>query len=47
MAKCGVDIRARKYISSDSAVQQLRTHSNWLWHMDEVFVKINGETHYL
>jgi len=22
-------------------------HSNWRWHVDEVFVKINGETHYL
>jgi putative transposase len=22
-------------------------HSNWKWHLDEVFVKINGETHYL
>ena len=22
-------------------------HSNWRWHLDEVFVKINGETHYL
>ena len=22
-------------------------HSNWAWHMDEVFVKINGERHYL
>ena len=21
--------------------------SNWQWHMDEVFVKINGELHYL
>jgi putative transposase len=21
--------------------------SNWCWHIDEVFVKINGETHYL
>ena len=21
--------------------------SNWQWHLDEVFVKINGETHYL
>ena len=28
-------------------VQQLRAHSNWKWHLDEVFVKINGETHYL
>jgi len=22
-------------------------HSNWRWHVDEVFVRINGETHYL
>jgi putative transposase len=22
-------------------------YSNWRWHLDEVFVKINGETHYL
>ena len=22
-------------------------HSNWKWHLDEVFVKINGETFYL
>ncbi|NQW14425.1 MAG: IS6 family transposase, partial [Rhodobacter sp.] len=28
-------------------VQHLRAHSNWQWHLDEVFVKINGETHYL
>ncbi|MEC8196863.1 MAG: IS6 family transposase [Pseudomonadota bacterium] len=28
-------------------VQQLRAHSNWQWHLDEIFVKINGETHYL
>ena len=28
-------------------VQQLRAYSNWKWHLDEVFVKINGETHYL
>jgi putative transposase len=28
-------------------VQQLCAHSNWQWHLDEVFVKINGETHYL
>ena len=24
-----------------------RSHSNWQWHLDEVFVKINGERHYL
>ena len=28
-------------------IQQMRAHSNWKWHLDEVFVKINGETHYL
>ena len=28
-------------------VQQMRAHSNWQWHLDEVFVKINGVTHYL
>jgi putative transposase len=28
-------------------VQHLRAHSNWHWHLDEVFVKINGERHYL
>ena len=22
-------------------------HSNWKWHLDEVFMKINCETHYL
>ena len=24
-----------------------RSYSSWCWHLDEVFVKINGETHYL
>ena len=28
-------------------VQQLRAYSNWQWHLEEVFVKINSETHYL
>jgi len=33
-------------------IRKKRTHptshySNWRWHVDEVFVKINGETHYL
>jgi len=27
-------------------VEALRS-SNWRWHLDEMFVKINGETHYL
>jgi len=25
----------------------MRSYSNWQWHLDEVFVKIDGETHYL
>ena len=28
-------------------VSRMRASSNWQWHRDEVFVKINGETHYL
>jgi len=28
-------------------IQQLRAYSKWKWHMDEVFVKLNGERHYL
>ena len=28
-------------------VQPMRSHSNRRCHLDEVFVKINGETHYL
>ena len=26
---------------------QMRTRTQWRWHLDEVFVRINGETHYL
>ncbi|MDG2043052.1 MAG: IS6 family transposase [Maricaulis sp.] len=25
----------------------MRAHTQWQWHLDEVFVKINGELHYL
>ncbi|MGR3343012.1 MAG: IS6 family transposase [Paracoccaceae bacterium] len=28
-------------------VQHLRAYSNWQWHLDKVFVKINGKTHFL
>ena len=28
-------------------VQQFQSYSNWQWHLDEVFVRINGEPHYL
>ena len=27
-------------------VQNLQEYSNWRWYLDEVSVKINGETHY-
>lgn len=27
--------------------QSLRQHTQWRWHLDEVFVKINGKQHYL
>jgi putative transposase len=35
-----VEIRKRR-------AEPHRNWSNWQWHLDEVFVKINGETHYL
>ena len=28
-------------------VSRMRSSSNWQWHLNEIFVKINGETHYL
>jgi putative transposase len=28
-------------------VDRMRAHTHWKWHFDEVYVKINGETHYL
>ncbi len=28
-------------------VSRKRAYSNWQWHLDEVSLKINGETHYL
>jgi putative transposase len=27
--------------------QSMRCHSNWKWHLDEMFVKINGDRYYL
>ena len=29
------------------SVQQLRSFSKWKWHVDEVFVRVNGKRHYL
>ena len=34
-----VEIRKRRVVH--------HSYSNWRWHLDEVFVRINGETHYL
>ena len=28
-------------------VERMRSCTHWQWHLDEVFVKINGRTHYL
>ena len=28
-------------------VDQMRAHTHWRWHLDEVYVKINGEMRYL
>jgi putative transposase len=28
-------------------IQRIGAYSNWQWHLDEVFVKINGENHYM
>ena len=28
-------------------VDRMRQHTHWKWHLDEVYVKINGEMHYL
>ena len=30
-----------------SRIDRMRSLSNWQWHLDEDFVKINGERHYL
>ena len=27
--------------------ESMRSHIQWRWHLDEVFVRINGETYYL
>src|SRR5882757_2290652 len=28
-------------------VDRMRAYTHWKWHLDEVYVKINGELHYL
>ncbi|MCC3306384.1 transposase [Sneathiella sp. HT1-7] len=31
----------------EKRVSRPQNYSNWKWHLDEVFVKINGETYYI
>ena len=33
--------------SAAKRVEAMRAHRHWQWHLDEVYVKINGVTHYL
>ena len=33
--------------SKEMKKQRRSNHSNWRWHLDEVFVKLNGKQHYL
>ena len=37
---CAADIRRKR-------VDRMRAHTHWRWHLDEVYVKINGVQHYL
>lgn len=34
-------------LAKDMKKKAINSHSNWRWHIDEVFVKINGKIHYL
>ena len=43
----GIDLVLSSQARSRSAGQGGMQASNWKWHLDEVFVKINGERHYL
>ena len=37
---CAAEIRRKR-------VYHMRAYAKWRWHLDQVFVKINGEKHYL
>ena len=44
----GTDLaRCLRLRSARKGVSRMRSYSNWQWHLDEVFVKFNGDTHYL
>ena len=40
-------VRCSQRRSGRSGRVHHRSYSQWRWHLDEVFVRINGETHYL
>ena len=42
-----VTMHIRYRLSLRQVEDLLYSYSNWRWHLDEVFVRINGETHYL
>jgi transposase-like protein len=37
----------REYRHIYNGLIHSRSYSHWRWHLDEVFVRINGKTHYL
>ena len=47
LAQHGID---RPQFAADirrQRINRMRGFRHWRWHLDEMFVKINGETHYL
>ena len=40
-------MRAVQLLLGHTKIESTVRYSRWLWHLDEVFVRINGETHYL
>ena len=47
LAERGIDIIHETIRFSERSVARLRRFPQWRWHLDEVFVKINGELRYL
>ena len=47
LAERGIDISHETIRFSERSVARLRRFPQWRWHLDEVFVKINGKLRYL
>ena len=45
--RCRPAGRACSPLKRWTRVQSMRSFTHWRWHLDEVYVKINGEMHYL